>query len=81
MCPCAKAQPLHVRPGHLVAVSGVAAWQAVYGRLERPRQRIAELGWRVSGVAVSWPFVGCRPVDLWVGTDKMAFGAAEESTG
>jgi hypothetical protein len=59
--------------GHLIAVSGLAAWQPLYGRLARSRQRIAEPGWRVSGVAVSRPFVGSRHGD-WGGAGEMAFG-------
>lgn len=41
-------------------------WLAASVRLigEAPRQRIAELGWRVSGVWVSRPFVGSGPATL-----------------
>lgn len=41
-----------------MAVSGVAGWPPVYGRLTRPRQRIAELGlarvWGLSFKAYRW---------------------------
>jgi hypothetical protein len=66
--------------GAWMAVSGVAGWQPLDGRLARPRQRIAEAGWRVSGVAVSRPFVGSRPVDCG-GPREMALGGGGHIAG
>ena len=73
-----RINPYIRRPeGPLVAVSGVPAWPPAKGRLARPRQRIAELGWRLSrGLRLK----GIRWLQA-VETARWRLVAAEQLTG